>query len=264
MLNAALRPGSESREAQGRFCSTEVSLCRAKEQRLQPTERAALVDNSWFTSLSATMRHELLRSMRVRSYTAEEDIFYAGAPARSLMVCLSGAIRVAMPLSSGRPFTLCFLRPGQWFGDLPTPASCAHSHDASAKVDSQVGEIPLKEMSLLIERYPDFQAALLNLQSMRLATVYRLLEDQATQDLGTRMARLLHRLAKDHGVSEEGSGVRIALPLAQADLAQLAGCSRQRANQQLRALTRRGLVQYTRQAYVIPNPQALQEELHRG
>ncbi len=59
------------------------------------------------------------------------------------------------------------------------------------------------------------------------------------EDLNTRP--LQARLAKSCGITQ-GEEIRIGLQLAQEDLAQLLGASRQRANQQLQGFEREGAV----------------------
>ena len=57
--------------------------------------------------------------------------------------------------------------------------------------------------------------------------------------LAARLARQLLLLARSYGV-EHGAEIRIGLALAQEDLAQLLGASRQRVNQELKGFERQG------------------------
>jgi CRP/FNR family cyclic AMP-dependent transcriptional regulator len=230
--------------------------------RLKTSERSALSDNSWFAGLPSAIRHDLLRSLRVRSFAPGATIYTTGTPIRAWMVCLAGAVRVGTSFSAGgRSLILGFLRPGQWFGDFPVPGQTSHTHEASATHATRVGEVDRHTVFALMEKYPEFHAALLEWQSMRLASVYRLLEEHATLDLSARMARHLHRLGKDHGTPHGGGGVRIGLPLLQSDLAALVGCSRQRANEAVGELTRRQLLRYEKGKLVLTDRRALERLL---
>jgi len=66
-------------------------------------------------------------------------------------------------------------------------------------------------------------------------------EDLATRPLQARLARQLLLLAKSYGIPE-GEEIRIGLALAQEDLAQLLGASRQRVNQELKGFEREGVL----------------------
>jgi CRP/FNR family transcriptional regulator, cyclic AMP receptor protein len=67
------------------------------------------------------------------------------------------------------------------------------------------------------------------------------LEDLSTRPLQARLARQLLLLAKSYGIVQ-GEEIRIGLELAQEDLAQLLGASRQRVNQELKGFEREGML----------------------
>lgn len=226
--------------------------------RLKTAERLALAGNSWFAGIAPAIRHDLLRSIHVRSYEPGESIFRTGFAVRAWMVCLAGAVRVATPFSAGgRSITLRFLRPGQWFGDLPEQGNPVHTHEASAVGSTRVGVVDREAFCALMDKHPEFHACLLEWQSMRLASVFELLEERATLDLSARMVRQLHHLAKDYG-KPHGVEVRIGLSLVQSDIAALVGCSRQRANKVLAELARQRLIRQEHGALVVTDCKALE------
>ncbi len=100
-------------------------------------------------------------------------------------------------------------------------------------------------------RKPDFRAllaahselyeALLRLNCRRLRLMFDMIEDLNTRPLAARLAKQVLLLARSYGVTE-GDETRIGLQLAQEDLAQLLGASRQRVNQELKAFEREGAV----------------------
>lgn len=226
--------------------------------RLKLADRLALANSAWFGALSPPVRHDLLRTIRVRSYASREEIFAAGAPACAWRVCLTGAVRLATPARDGRALAMQILGAGRWFGDLPTSAAAVHTHRASAVGTTRIGEIDRQAMCALTGRYPEFHAAVLDWQARCLNSVIRLLEEHTTVHLATRIARQLHRLARDHGVPQGGE-IRIALALRQTELAELLGCSRQRANKHMVELARRGIVRYEEGSYIVANPGALSQ-----
>lgn len=219
--------------------------------RLTAAERRALAGNSWFTGLSPAVRHDLLRALRARTCEAGEPIFRSGEPARAWLVCLSGAVRIGIRSPSGHTPALRFIRPGQWFGDLPLAGAAVHTHDAAAQGPARIGEVESGVVHALMKTHLAFHAALLQWQSLRLASIFELLADRLTLDLRARVARQLLRLGKDHGVKQPSGEVRIALEFVQADLADLVSCSRQRLNQQLRDFIKRGILRCDHDGYVI-------------
>ena len=83
--------------------------------------------------------------------------------------------------------------------------------------------------------------ALLRLNCRRLRLLFDTVEDLNTLPLSSRLAKQVLLLARSYGV-EQGSEIRIGLQLAQEDLAQLLGASRQRVNQELKGFERDGAV----------------------
>ena len=98
-------------------------------------------------------------------------------------------------------------------------------------------------------RKPDFQQilaehvelydALLRLNCRRLRLMFDVVLDLNTRPLSSRLAKQILLLARSYGVPQ-GDEIRIRLQLAQEDLAQLLGASRQRVNQELKLLEREG------------------------
>jgi DNA-binding GntR family transcriptional regulator len=69
-------------------------------------------------------------------------------------------------------------------------------------------------------------------------------------------------LAKSYGVEQE-DGIRIGLQLAQEDLAQLVGASRQRVNQELKGLERDGAVRVEPTRLVVLSREKLMQAAER-
>ena len=93
----------------------------------------------------------------------------------------------------------------------------------------------------LLQRHTELYEALLRLNCRRLRLMFDQVEDLNTRPLASRLAKQILLLARSYGVSQ-GEEVRIGLQLAQEDLAQLLGASRQRVNQELKGFEREGAV----------------------
>lgn len=229
----------------------DAQSAAADPWRLSSADRAALANNSWFSSLPAMVRHDLVRAIRVRAFAPAEPVFATGAPLRSWWVCLDGAVRMGASYAGGRSLALLVLRPGQWFGDLPLHHPATNTHDAASLGASRLGEVDAASMQALVESHPQFHSHLYRWQSLRLESIFGLLEDHATLPLSVKIAKQLYRLARSHGVREANGDIRIALTLSQADVGSLVGSSRQRANAELGDLMRRGILAFRNGTYTI-------------
>jgi CRP-like cAMP-binding protein len=86
-----------------------------------------------------------------------------------------------------------------------------------------------------------------------------LVEDLNTLPLKARLAKQLVHLVRSYGVPnlDNGAEMRISLQLAQEELAQLLGASRQRVNQELKAMERDGVLRIEPGGLVIRDREAL-------
>ena len=85
------------------------------------------------------------------------------------------------------------------------------------------------------------------------------MEDLNTLPLRARLAKQLLHLVRSYGVPclADGSETRIGLQLAQEELAQLLGASRQRVNQELKAMEREQAIRIEQGGLVVRNRNAL-------
>ena len=100
---------------------------------------------------------------------------------------------------------------------------------------------------------------MLRLHARRLRQLFGLVEDLNTLPLRARLAKQLLHLARSYGVPSlsDNNEVRIGLQLAQEELAQLLGASRQRVNQELKAMEREEAIRIEPAGLVVRNRSTL-------
>jgi CRP/FNR family transcriptional regulator, cyclic AMP receptor protein len=204
-------------------------------------ERSGIESGPWFSKLSPALRAAILARARVQRLADGGVLTARGDPAEHWVGVARGAVRVSSISLAGKQTTLTYAEPGVWIGDISLFDGWPHTHDSHAHGDT----------TLLVVRKPDFQAllaehtelyeALLRLNCRRLRLMFDLVEDLHTRPLASRLAKQVLALARAYGVVE-GEETRIGLQLAQEDLAQLLGASRQRVNQELKGFEREGAV----------------------
>ena len=96
---------------------------------------------------------------------------------------------------------------------------------------------------------------MLRLHARRIRQLYGLVEDLNTLPLRARLAKQLLHLARSYGVPSlnDINEVRIGLQLAQEELAQLLGASRQRVNQELKSMEREEAIRVEPGGLVVRN-----------
>jgi CRP/FNR family cyclic AMP-dependent transcriptional regulator len=222
-------------------------------------ERAAINSGRWFSSLSPSLRHDILRCAYVKRYKDGELIAARGDPPEEWIACARGAVRVSSTSITGKQVTLTYVEPGIWFGDVAIFDGDRRTHDAYAHGDSTILCVSRGDLRKILTQHTELYEALLRLQSRRLRQMFGLIEDLNTLPLRARLAKQLMHLIRSYGVPSlsDGREVRIGLQLAQEELAQLLGASRQRVNQELKAMEREDVIRIEPGGLVVRNRDAL-------
>ena len=210
------------------------------EPILNIEERAAINTGRWFSSLSPSLRHDILRCAYVKRFRDGGLITARGDPPDEWIACARGAVRVSSTSLSGKQITLTYVEPGIWFGDVAMFDGDRRTHDAYAHGDSTILCVARADFKKILSQHAELYDALLQLQSRRIRQLFGLVEDLNTLPLRSRLAKQLLHLVRSYGVPSlaEGDEIRIGLQLAQEELAQLLGASRQRVNQELKSMER--------------------------
>lgn len=222
-------------------------------------ERAAINSGRWFSSLSPSLRHDILRCAYVRRYKDGDLIVARGEPPESWIACAKGAVRVSSTSVSGKQITLTYVEPGIWFGDVSIFDGDRRTHDAYAHGDSTTLCVARADFMKILALHTELYEALLRLHARRIRQLYGLVEDLNTLPLRARLAKQLVHLVRSYGVPNlaNASEMRISLHLAQEELAQLLGASRQRVNQELKSMERDGVIRIEQGGLVIRDRVAL-------
>jgi CRP/FNR family transcriptional regulator, cyclic AMP receptor protein len=205
-------------------------------------ERQNIDNGPWFSKLSPTLQQDILARASVRRLADGELAGTRGAKAEEWCGVALGAVRVSSVSLAGKQVALTYVEPGAWFGDIALFDGLPRTHDGHAHGPTTLLAVRRPDFKALLAAHVELYDALLRLNCRRLRLMFDALEDLNTKPLAARLARQLLLLARSYGVEEAGGQTLIGLTLAQEDLAQLLGASRQRVNQELKALEREGAV----------------------
>lgn len=222
-------------------------------------ERAAINAGRWFSSLSPSLRHDILRCSYVKRYKDGDLIAARGDPPEEWIACARGAVRVSSTSITGKQVTLTYVEPGIWFGDVAIFDGDRRTHDAYAHGDTTTVCVARGDLRKILTQHVELYEALLRLHARRIRQLFGLVEDLNTLPLRARLAKQLAHLIRSYGVPSlaDGREVRIGLHLAQEELAQLLGASRQRVNQELKAMEREEVIRIEPGGLVVRNREAL-------
>ena len=167
-----------------------------------------------------------------------------GDPTEVWRAGAKGAGRVSSTWVSGKQITLTYVEPGIWFGDVSIFDGERRTHDCYAHGETTILNVARADFRKILSQHTEFYEALLRLQSRRIRQLYGLVEDLNTLPLRARLAKQLNHLVRSYGTPSlsDAKAVRISLQLAQEELAQLLGASRQRVNQELKQMEREQII----------------------
>jgi CRP-like cAMP-binding protein len=185
------------------------------------------------------LRSAILARATVRRLPDGALLSSRGQPAQEWVGVAKGAVRVSSVSLSGKQITLTYVEPGTVVRrHRAVRRHAAHARRERARPSTLlvVGKADFRE---LLAQHVELYEALLHLNCRRLRLMFDAVEDLNTRPLQARLAKQVLLLARSYGIPD-GDEIRIGLQLAQEDLAQLLGASRQRVNQELKGFEREG------------------------
>jgi CRP/FNR family transcriptional regulator, cyclic AMP receptor protein len=192
-----------------------------------------------------------------RRFEPGEVVFREGDPSDTCYVVDSGHARAIREHPDGRQITLATFGPGDIFGELAMFDDERRSATVEASDQLEVLGILGGDMRRLLRRHPDMAVKLLISLGRRLRAANERLARQSFQTVQSRVAAVLAQLVEQ--AQSEGAPPRdIPIVATQADLAKLAGSSRESASRFLAVLERAGVISQGRGRLTVHDPAALQ------
>ena len=210
-------------------------------------------------AFSALSERDLLQVAEVavpRAFEAGEVVFREGDTSNTCYIVRVGHARAIREHPDGRSITLANFGPGDIFGELAMFDDERRSATVETLEATEAIAILGGDMRRLLREHPDIAVKLIIALGRRLRDTNERLARQSFQTVQSRVAAVLVQLvaaARDEGA--EGADVLISS--TQADLAQLAGSSRESASRFLAVLERAGVITQGRGRLVVHDPKAL-------
>jgi CRP/FNR family transcriptional regulator len=193
-----------------------------------------------------------------RAFEPRQVVFREGDDSDTCYVVRDGHGRALREHPDGRVITLAQFGPGDIFGELAMFDDERRSATIEAIDRMETVAILGSDMRGLLRRHPDIAVKLTIALGRRLREANERLARQSFQTVQSRVATVLGQLV-EQSRSEAGGGEGEVLVVAtQAELAQLAGSSRESASRFLAVLERAGVITQGRGKLTVHEPDALQ------
>jgi CRP/FNR family transcriptional regulator len=208
-----------------------------------------------FSELS---RDELERISQVavpRSFPAGVRVFHEGDRSDACYLVRSGDLRVTREHPDGRAIALATLGPGDLFGELAMLDGEARSASVETLSESELVALPAADVRRLLADHPEISVKLVAALTRRLRETNERVARQSFQTVPSRVAGVLTQLIAEETAAEGRHGVTVRM--TQADLAQLAGTSRESVSRFLATLERAHVVRVGRGRVTVLEPRRL-------
>jgi CRP/FNR family transcriptional regulator len=196
-----------------------------------------------------------------RRWSSGEVVFREGDEGDTCYVIRTGAARVTRNHSDGRAITLAELHRGHIFGELAMWGGETRSATVETLEDTTAVALLAADVRRLLAARPEIAVKLLGELAARLRAANERITRQSFQTVAGRVASVL--AGQVEARLREGEPDQDILIIAtQADIAQLAGSSRESASRFLATLERAGVVSTGRGKVIVHDPAALRNYIY--
>jgi len=192
-----------------------------------------------------------------RSFEPHQVVFREGDDSDTCYIVRTGHARAIRQHPDGRLITLATFGPGDIFGELAMFDDERRSATVEALDDLATVAIPGSAMRGLLGRHPEIALKLVIALGRRLRAANERLSRQSFQTVQSRVAAVLDQLVEQARAEGEAGARDVLVTATQAELAQLAGSSRESASRFLAVLERAGVISQGRGRLTVHDPAAL-------
>jgi CRP/FNR family transcriptional regulator, cyclic AMP receptor protein len=196
-----------------------------------------------------------------RRWERGQIIFREGDEGDTCYLLRSGAVVLTREHQDGRMVALAELRAGSMFGELAMFRGETRSATAEAVEAASAVALLARDMQRLIRRHPEISLKLLAALAERVSRTNERLLQQSFQTVAGRVASAL--LAQTVARQAEGApDSDVLIRATQAEIANLAGTSRESASRFLATLERAGVVTLGRGKVTVHDASRLRNYIH--
>ena len=209
-----------------------------------------------FRALSVDERAKLIARAQIRKYAADETIFLKGSTGHSMMVILSGNVRISMPSPDGNEIIFGILVAGQIFGQIAMLDGKERFADARAAGECRLAILNRRDVLTFLEQHPHAWVAIVGALCERLRSADEQMAEIALMSIPVRLAKALLRITS----IEPQTGNRLSqVPLSQREIGRLIGATRESVNRWLSHWQRMGILQIGENLITVVDRHALED-----
>ncbi len=234
------------------------------------------LDGSWsdahanfLSSLSDLETDSLLRVARKKSLAPKDLLFRAGDQSSDFYVVAEGSVRLFQVAPDGKEMILWLSFPGEIFGIAELLSGSNREIYAEANENAVVYAVKREDFARFIGDHPEAAMRAIGILSARVRSLGHALVGLATDNVETRIARLLMQFAQvasnaSSPRTDQNGELRVNVPLTHQDIANLIGASRQTVTTTLAELRKAGVLRSVERYIHIVDRKRLGQILDQG
>ena len=219
--------------------------------------RPFLTRNTFLGRLPDAALDALVRRGQVRTYAKGALIYRRGDPGDSLMVVITGRVKLANTNLGGKEVVLHFLGVGDIYGELAALDGKERAADAIALDDADVFVVSTRDLLPTLAAHPDAMLAIIRSLCEKVRAGAAIIVDN-TLEMRGRTAMGLLRLARQHG-RKSTDGVSLQLTISQEELGKYLWLSRPNVSRQLGQLKLANMIKISGTEITILDEKGLAE-----
>ena len=213
-------------------------------------------ETGFLAALEPAQRDELSSRGVTRRYRRGAALFHERQGSDTVVVLLSGLVKLSSTTDDGREIVLGIRTPGDLLGEQSALDGGLRSASATALDPVEALVVPTPDFTSFLERHPRVALSILRTLSARLRDADRKRVEFAAHDTVGRVAARLLELSERFG-DRSGERVRIDLAITQEELAGWAGASRVGVSKALQTLRELRWIETGRRSITVLDLEAL-------
>jgi len=221
--------------------------------------RAALVQGfALFAGIPTADCAKIVATAQERHFARRHTIFFEGDPIRSVVLLLSGCVKVTQFGANGHEVILRLTGPGEIVGALCASVCTKGDHCSTARTmeSSSVLTWDSAQFEAVCERFPMLRRNTARVLEQRLHDLEERFREISTEKVSPRLSSQLVRLMPQVGKRNNG---HVEIALSRQELAQLTGTTLFTVSRLLCQWEQRGIVAARREAVLVRDLPALVE-----
>lgn len=225
--------------------------------------------HSWFippsdflSKMDHTDRENLIALSNKHHYQKGDYIFQVGDPGKFVYLLVDGRAKISQLSTAGKEMILWFCLPGEIFGLAELPRGGTREVFAQACTDADVYVISREDFNAFLLKNPSTAMQIIDLLSCRMRVLGHVLMNLATDDVTSRIIKLILRLGARYPQSSHTCS-HLEYPMTHQEIADMVGTSRQTVTGVLGQLRKKGVVSMERHRIRIENQEELEQLLSK-